>query len=105
MRERVGGWPVVGGGCAAWLSHLLLDSFYCYGRGVPVAWPVSDYRLELSMPWFENMDPAHFWSLHNLKVGAVELALYGTLLALCVLIRRARSTRQSAIASRKSAIP
>ena len=39
FRSKIGGWKVIAGGMAAWLSHLLLDSFYSHGYGVAIFWP------------------------------------------------------------------
>jgi len=39
QRAALGGWPLVWAGTAAWLSHLLLDSFYSHGKGVRIFWP------------------------------------------------------------------
>src|SRR5262245_59028329 len=41
-RRSIGSGKVLGGGMCAWLSHLVLDSFYNHGRGVAIFWPVSD---------------------------------------------------------------
>jgi hypothetical protein len=35
-REAIGGWWIVAAGAAAWLSHLLLDSFYSHGQGIAI---------------------------------------------------------------------
>jgi hypothetical protein len=34
IRTRTGGWLVLAGGGVAWLSHLLLDTFYNHGLGL-----------------------------------------------------------------------
>jgi len=66
-------------GIAAWLSHLLLDSFYNHGRGIAIYWPLSEGRFELSMPWFSTLHGS--WALddHTARVVAIELAFYSPL--------------------------
>jgi len=65
MRQPVGGQGVVFAGMLAWLSHLLLDSFYNHGRGVAIFWPFSTAHLALPIPWFSvvpfipPITPAH----------------------------------------------
>jgi membrane-bound metal-dependent hydrolase YbcI (DUF457 family) len=53
-RANIGAWPVIFGGAIAWLSHLLLDSFYNHGQGIAIFWPFSSARLALPMPWFRT---------------------------------------------------
>jgi hypothetical protein len=91
LRAALGGWSLVCAGAAAWLSHLLLDSFYSHGKGVRIFWPLSLDALNLPMPWF---DVLHFGiSPHEaLRIFAVEFAFYGSLLGLC-LLWRARADR------------
>lgn len=86
LRTAVGGWPVVCAGAAAWLSHLLLDSFYNHGMGVRIFWPLSLEALSLPVPWFDVLrvgipPPA------VLRIFAIEFAVYGTLLGFCWLWR------------------
>jgi membrane-bound metal-dependent hydrolase YbcI (DUF457 family) len=89
LRAALGGWPLVCAGAAAWLSHLLLDSFYSHGRGVRIFWPLSLDAMSLPMPWFDVLyagvppDVA-------LTIFAVEFAFYGGLLGLCLLWRMRR---------------
>jgi membrane-bound metal-dependent hydrolase YbcI (DUF457 family) len=85
----LGGWPLVWAGTAAWLSHLLLDSFYSHGKGVRIFWPLSLDALNLPMPWFDVLQvgiPPHV----ALRIFAVEFAFYGSLLGLCLLWRARR---------------
>jgi hypothetical protein len=80
LRRRAAGWrglTLVG---VAWMSHLLLDSFYNHGEGIGIFWPVSDAHLVLPIPWFETLRPP--WrGVHNLRVFGVELLAYGALFA------------------------
>jgi membrane-bound metal-dependent hydrolase YbcI (DUF457 family) len=98
-RHRIGGWGVVLGGSLAWLSHLLLDSFYNHGHGVAIFWPFSDAHLALPIPWFSVVykSPPPL-TLETARIYAIELACYGILLLIAVGVRRSglldRLTRQ-----------
>ena len=84
-------------GGLAWMSHMVLDSFYNHGRGVAILWPFSDGRLKFPIPWFRTLDktlPA--WHTRNLSVYAYELVTYLPIFLLCVMVaarlhRRAES--------------
>jgi membrane-bound metal-dependent hydrolase YbcI (DUF457 family) len=80
-------WVVVAG-AAAWLSHLLLDSFYSHGRGVRIFWPLSDGALNLAIPWLHVLRRSSSPDLANLRVFIVEALWYGALLAACLIWRR-----------------
>jgi membrane-bound metal-dependent hydrolase YbcI (DUF457 family) len=76
-------------GIAAWLSHLLLDSFYNHGRGVAIFWPLSDGRLKFPIPWFSTLDLSQpIWGLHNMSVFAIELLAYSPLLVVALIARK-----------------
>jgi len=79
---------VVLGGAAAWLSHLLLDSFYSHGHGIRIFWPVSDGALRLPVPWFHVLQRDSPADLATLQILATEALCYGALLAACVIWRR-----------------
>jgi len=87
LRSWVGGWPVLAGGAAAWLSHLLLDSFYNHGLGVAIFWPFSEGRLVLPLPWFSIMD-GPLWSWQALRISLIEVAFYLPLIGLAVWYRK-----------------
>jgi hypothetical protein len=89
LRAALGGWPVVCAGAAAWLSHLLLDSFYSHGKGVRIFWPLSRDALNLPMPWFDVLQVG-IPPCVALRIFAVEFAFYGSLLGLCLLWRARR---------------
>ena len=55
-RRTLGSPAVLAAGAAAWLSHLLLDSFYSHGQGIAIFWPFSQARLVLPIPWFDVLD-------------------------------------------------
>ena len=86
-RRVIGGWPVIIGGILAWLSHLLLDSFYNHGKGIAIFWPISRARLNMPIPWFRIMDVKNVFSLYNLEVYSIEALFYGGILMLCLLLR------------------
>lgn len=77
-RQRVGGWPAIRGGGLAWLSHLLLDSFYNHGLGIAIFWPFSTARLVLPIVWFTALPsspPPLTWA--TAQIFAVEGLVYG----------------------------
>lgn len=94
LRRRLGGWSVLAAGAAAWLSHLLLDSFYNHGRGIGIFWPVSDAHLALPIPWFEVLPQVWpRWTPEATRVLAFELISYLPLVVLalgCCYIQRRR---------------
>lgn len=76
----------LGGG--AWLSHLVLDSFYNHGNGIAIYWPISKARLNLAMPRFNNLDLSQsIISQHNLSVFALEFIAFLPLLAVVLIIK------------------
>jgi membrane-bound metal-dependent hydrolase YbcI (DUF457 family) len=81
-RATLGSPLVLAAGATAWLSHLLLDSFYSHGRGVPIFWPFSDHAaLVLPIPSFDVLRGYPSWlSAHNVRVCLIELACYSPLL-------------------------
>ena len=86
---------VVAGGAAAWLSHMMLDSFYSHGHGIRVFWPVSDAALNLSLPWFHVLQRGSPPDLATLRIFATEALCYGALLAVCLYWRRRAPQRIS----------
>ncbi len=75
LRTRLGGWRTVAAGASAWWSHLLMDSLYSTGAGVPVLWPISKFRLDLPIAWFVTMQPDEGFSPHNLRVWSMQSSL------------------------------
>ncbi|MFW6051344.1 MAG: metal-dependent hydrolase [Myxococcota bacterium] len=89
-RRAVAGWRGYGVVAGAWMSHMLLDSFYNHGRGIAVFWPVSDAHLVLPIPWFSTVRPP--WrSAHNLQVFGIELLVYGSVLLAALAWRHHRT--------------
>ena len=84
-RPTLGSMPVLLGGAAAWLSHLLLDSLYSHGRGLAVFWPFSTARFALPVPWLHNLyaSPPPL-DEHTVRVCLVEAACFLPLVLLAV---------------------
>ncbi len=79
-------------GGMAWLSHLLLDSFYNHGLGIEIGWPITSYRLNLPIPWLQTLELSQSaWSERNLSVGLLEALTFGPFLIACWLLSRCRS--------------
>ena len=90
-----GSWRFLGLAAMAWLSHLLLDSFYNHGRGIVILWPISSGRLKFPIPWFENFDLSQsVFSQFNLTVFGIEFVSYTPILLAAILVSyRLRSRR------------
>ena len=86
--RRLGGWQVIIGGALAWISHLLLDSFYNTGYGVAIFWPFSAARLALPIPWFSVLPNIAFpitWSI--IQIFLLEFISYFPLVILATIYR------------------
>jgi membrane-bound metal-dependent hydrolase YbcI (DUF457 family) len=94
-RRAMGGWPVLLGGAAAWVSHLLLDSFYNHGLGIAIGWPFGHFALNLPIPFFRSPSAHWLTDPDSVRTVLVELAFYGALLAACAGARRAWNRRAS----------
>jgi len=89
VRARIGGWVVVIGGALAWLSHLLLDTFYNHGQGLSMFWPFSDRRLALPIPWFSVVKDASLpLTPETVHILLTELAFYGSVLLVVMLMKK-----------------
>lgn len=88
IRHRIKHLSILVAASMAWLSHLLLDSFYNHGLGIAIYWPVSHARLALPVPWFSVLPntPPPFTPRH-LKIYGIELVAYGSLVVAIVVIR------------------
>ena len=83
----LGSWRFLGLAAMAWLSHLLLDSFYNHGRGIAIFWPVSSGHLNLAMPWFRTWDLSQsVFSQRNLTVFGIEFIAYSPILLAAIVI-------------------
>jgi LexA-binding, inner membrane-associated putative hydrolase len=90
IRARVGGWVVIIGGTLAWLSHLLLDTFYNHGKGLLMFWPLSDQRLALPIAWFSAVrDTSLPLKPETIHILLVEFAFYGPVLMAIILMKKA----------------
>lgn len=87
LRRWVGGAPVILGAALAWSSHFVLDSTYNHGHGLAVLWPVSGWRLNLSLPWFSTLDGWWSFDLHTLRVAAIEVSFYGMAFVIALALR------------------
>ena len=86
FKEQVGT-KVVLAWSITWLGHMVLDAMYSHGNGIGIFWPFSDAHLILHVSWFDTIS----WppiSEHNRRVFAIETAVYGTVLAMCIAARR-----------------
>jgi len=97
VRTRIGGWPAMVSGTIAWLSHLLLDSFYNHGNGIAIFWPLSDARLVLPIPWFSTVTslPPPI-TPEMIRIFLIEFVCYLPFLLLAVLIRKTEVIRRTA---------
>jgi hypothetical protein len=85
---------VILAGSMAWLSHLLLDSFYCHGNGIAIFWPFSNAHLALPIPWFDNLSASPPpLTIHTLRVCTIELLFYFPLLLTTLFCRRVLRSR------------
>jgi hypothetical protein len=95
VRARLGGWPVLVSGVGAWLSHLLLDSFYSHGLGVAIFWPLFNASLALPIPWFNVVPSPPPFTPALLIEYWVELLSYLPLVLLAWLVKRLRDGRRA----------
>lgn len=73
-----GGKRILFAGALACLSHLLLDTFYNHGNGLPMFWPVSEASLALPIPWFSTLQASlPEITGQSLRVFLIELVCYG----------------------------
>jgi len=85
---KIGGWPTLAGGAIAWLSHLLLDSFYNHGKGVMIYWPLSTGRLILPIPWLAPVATVlPPYSPKTIQVFMIEFLTFAPFLLIAILIR------------------
>ena len=88
IRAKIGGWVVIVCGAAAWLSHLLLDSFYNHGKGVAIFWPFSKGRLVLPIPWLsvvKTLPPPI--TIELVRILLIEFVTFFPLVLFAILIR------------------
>jgi membrane-bound metal-dependent hydrolase YbcI (DUF457 family) len=75
---------------AAWLSHLLLDTFYNHGQGLGMFWPFSKARIALAIPWFESLQKSlPYFDSRSARIMLIELLCYGLLFAATLAVRLA----------------
>jgi len=88
VRQRVGGRGVLCAAILAWLSHLLLDSFYNHGRGVAIFWPFSPAHLALPIPWFSVVPFIPPITAAHVLEYRTEFASYFPFVVAAYLLRR-----------------
>ncbi|MBD3419088.1 MAG: hypothetical protein GF398_03110 [Chitinivibrionales bacterium] len=86
--KKVGGYRILLLGCAAMVSHLLLDTFYSHGTGLGIYWPFSGETVSLALPWFDPIKvvPPPL-TRQALRVMGIELLFYGTIFILAGSIK------------------
>ena len=88
IRRKIGGWTVVVAGAAAWLSHLLLDSFYNHGKGIAIFWPISKARLILPIPWLSVVKQLPLpVTPELLRILLIEFVTFSPLILLAIVLR------------------
>ena len=94
-------WWLITFGSLAWLSHLLLDTFYNHGRGIGLFWPISDAHVALPMPWFEVIQviPPPI-TAQLLREFAVETIFYGAFVLLAIIIVKRRHAHSEKMTSK-----
>ncbi len=96
IRAKIGGWVVITCGAIAWLSHLLLDSFYNHGKGVAIFWPFSKGRLILPIPWLSVVKPLPPpITTELIKILLIEFVTFSPLVFLAILIRNQTFTNKT----------
>jgi hypothetical protein len=96
IRAKIGGWVVIAFGATAWLSHLLLDSFYNHGRGVAIFWPFSKGRLILPIPWLSVVKPLPPpITTELIRILLIEFVTFFPLVLLAILIRNQTFTNKT----------
>ena len=89
FRSQLVPWRLMIGGSIAWLSHLLLDSFYNHGKGIAIFWPFSSARLALPIPWLAvSTEPLFSITPKKTQIFLLEFASFFPLVILAILIRR-----------------
>ncbi len=80
---------LIGMGACAWLSHLLLDTFYNHGKGLLMFWPLSKTRLALPIPWFSVMPgPIIPLAWEKVTIFLIEIASYAPFLLLAIWVQK-----------------
>jgi hypothetical protein len=81
-------WRLLIAWAGAWLSHLLLDTFYNHGLGLCMFWPFSKSALVLPMPWFHTIKvEAGFITWHNLSEFITEFLFFSLVVVPAIYFR------------------
>jgi membrane-bound metal-dependent hydrolase YbcI (DUF457 family) len=95
FHTRLNRWILLCCGIAIF-SHILLDSFYNHGLGIPIFWPFSDKSLVLPIPWLSvqgEMPPPV--TLEMVRIWLYEFVTFCPVLLIAVWIRKLSSPRSS----------
>ncbi len=77
------------GGSLAWISHLLLDTFYNHKRGLALFWPLSNARLALPIPWLAVVSrPFLPVRAGNLRIILLDFLTFFPLVILAIIFRK-----------------
>jgi membrane-bound metal-dependent hydrolase YbcI (DUF457 family) len=91
--RRPGGRLVLLGMAVAVASHLVLDSFYSHGKGVPIGWPFGDFSLVMPLPWLHVQQRPMSLDWTGVRIRLVEVLTFGPLVLAAILGRRLLSRR------------
>jgi membrane-bound metal-dependent hydrolase YbcI (DUF457 family) len=76
-------------GAIAVLSHLMLDSFYNHGLGIPIFWPFSDKSLVLSIPWLSvQKDIPPPITMEMVRIWLYEFITFGPILLVSIWVKK-----------------
>jgi hypothetical protein len=82
-------WQVMLGGSLAWMSHLLLDTFYNHKKGLAMFWPLSSARLALPIPWLAVASrPFLPVTTGNLRIILLDFLTFFPLVIFAIIIRK-----------------
>jgi membrane-bound metal-dependent hydrolase YbcI (DUF457 family) len=106
LHASLGGLHVMIGGSLAWLSHLLLDSFYNHGYGIAIYWPLSRARLTLPIPWFSVLPstPPPL-TMRHIEIYSIELLAYAPVVICALGLRFLWKHQQKQLRSQQSTSP
>jgi hypothetical protein len=81
-------WQVLLCGSLAWMSHLLLDTFYNHKKGLAIFWPLSSTRVALPIPWLAVVSrPFLPVTTGNLRIILLDFLTFFPLVVFAIVIR------------------
>jgi membrane-bound metal-dependent hydrolase YbcI (DUF457 family) len=88
FHQRVNRW-ILFWGVIAVLSHILMDSFYNHGLGIPIFWPFSDKSLVLPISWLSVQKDWYVpITLDSVRIWLYEFITFGPFLLVSIWIRK-----------------